>query len=177
MNILDSLQARFAQYKALAEKALAQLNDEQFLMREPEGQNSISMIIRHMHGNMLSRFTNFLTEDGEKAWRQRDAEFEESTQSRDELMNAWEAGWRCLFDALKPMQDAQLNDTVLIRGEGMTALDAILRQLAHYSYHVGQMVTLCKQHAAGWTSLSIPKGESQKFTATMRAGQRPATGG
>jgi uncharacterized damage-inducible protein DinB len=176
MNILDSLQRRFVQYKALGENALAQLNDEQFLMREPAGQNSISMIIRHMHGNMLSRFTNFLTEDGEKSWRQRDAEFEESAQTRDELMAAWEAGWRCVFDALGSMQDAQLDETVLIRGEGMSALDAILRQLAHYSYHVGQIVTLCKQHAASWTSLSIPKGESNRFTATMRAGQR-AIGG
>lgn len=177
MNILESLKSRFAQYKVLGEKALAQLDDAQFLMPEPTGQNSISIIIRHMYGNMLSRFTNFLTEDGEKSWRQRDAEFEESTQNREELMNAWEAGWRCLFDALDAMQDAQLADTVMIRGEGMTALDAILRQLAHHSYHVGQIVTLCKQRAAAWNSLSIPKGQSQQFTATMLAGQRPISGG
>ena len=176
MNLLHSFSARFRQYKELGERALAQLTDAAFLQAAPEGQNSIGVIIRHMHGNMTSRFTNFLTEDGEKTWRNRDGEFEEAARTRVELMSDWNAGWQCVFDALNDMSDAQLATPVYIRGESMPALDAILRQIAHYSYHVGQLVTLCRQQAGAWSSLSIPKGESGQFTAAMRAAQAPGSG-
>lgn len=177
MNMLSSLTARFRQYKELAEGALAQLSDAEFRLPVPENENSISVIIRHMHGNMASRFTDFLTMDGEKPWRNRDAEFEAADRSRGELMADWNAGWKCLFDALNGMDDTQLDTTVHIRGEAMTALDAILRQLAHYSYHVGQLVMLCRRQASQWRSLSIPKGESNAYTEAMRSGRRTRDGG
>lgn len=167
MEIIKSIRSRFLTYKDLGERAMGQLSDVQFLHPAPDGQNSIPVIVRHMHGNMLSRFTNFLTEDGEKSWRQRDAEFEASELTRDELMADWNAGWHCLLSTLDAMTDTQLDTPVRIRGEVMTALDAILRQLAHYSYHVGQIVTLAKQAASNWTSLSIPKGGSGQYNAEM----------
>lgn len=177
MQILNSIRSRFGTYKDLGERAMAQLDDAQFLAPAPDGQNSIGTILRHLHGNMLSRFTNFLTEDGEKPWRERDAEFEQTDRSRNELMSDWASGWNCLYAAIDSMNDAQLDTVVFVRGEAMTALDGLLRQLAHYSYHVGQIVTLCKQTSGGWNSLSIPIGSSKQFNDTMRASQHPVTGG
>src|SRR5258708_6657170 len=131
-------------YKGLGEKTFAQLRDEDFNFIPNQSSNSIAQIIQHMHGNMMSRWTNFLTEDGEKKWRQRDEEFELHSYSRTELMGLWEEGWSCTLHALKALKEEDLLKTIQIRGESMAAIDAINRQLAHYPYHVGQIVYIGK---------------------------------
>jgi Protein of unknown function (DUF1572) len=153
----DSL-AVFRQYKQLAERAMAQVADEDlFAVLDGEG-NSIALIVKHMAGNMRSRWTDFLTSDGEKADRNRDSEFVDPPATRDALIGVWEAGWRCVFDALEPLSEADLARTVTIRGEPHSAMQAITRQVAHYAQHIGQIVLLAK-HFAGerWRTLSIPK--------------------
>lgn len=154
----------FGFYKGLGEKTFAQLTDEQ-LFYQPNGEsNSVGILVKHLWGNMLSRWTNFLTEDGEKEWRERDAEFEPSIQTREELMEKWEAGWSCLFDALKSLQEGDLDKEVFIRNRGHTVQEAIQRQLAHYAYHVGQIIYVGKLSVnANWESLSIPKNGSAAF--------------
>jgi hypothetical protein len=171
MSFLQNSIARLQEYKRLAEKAIAQISDEALLHDAGgENNNSIVVIIKHMHGNMLSRWTNFLTEDGEKPWRQRDDEFEHEAMSREQLLTLWEEGWQCMFNALMPLTEEDLAKNVLIRGEKLTVTDAIVRQLMHYAYHIGQIVLLCKQEAAeGWASLSIPKGGSAAFNTSMAA--------
>lgn len=160
---LDSILKRFKSYKELGEKTFAQLNEKEFLFTPNEASNSIALIIQHMHGNMMSRWTNFLTEDGEKAWRTRDEEFESQDFSKARLLQLWEEGWDCMFKALESLKEEDLVKTIYIRTEAMTALDAINRQLAHYSYHVGQIVFIGKLLLnAEWKSLSIPKKPSAK---------------
>ena len=166
MKFLDSNLRLFDYYKSLGEKAMAQLPDDALFYRRNEESNSIAIIVQHLWGNMLSRWTAFLTEDGEKDWRDRDSEFEESIRTREQLIDRWNAGWACLFDALSPLQEADLERTVYIRNEGHSVMDAISRQVAHYAYHVGQIVLLAKEQKAGkWDSLSIPRNTSASYNA------------
>lgn len=153
--------------KALTEKAIAQVSDEQ-LHESPAGDDTIAVIMQHIAGNLRSRWTDFLTSDGEKPWRTRDAEFENQSLSRDQLMEAWEGGWACLFDALDPLTGDDLAREVFIRGQPHTVMGAIQRQVAHYAYHVGQIVMIARQHAGpAWQALTIPKGESAKYNARL----------
>ena len=154
----------FLYYKSLGEKAMDQVSDEALFHTPDDKSNSISVIVKHLHGNMLSRWTDFLTTDGEKEWRQRDGEFEETLTTRAQVMHLWEEGWKCLFDALRSLTDEDLKKVVYIRNMGQPAEEAILRQLAHYAYHVGQIVYLARMLNEGnWTSLTIPKNQSKKF--------------
>ena len=161
---LDSVIKRLSYYKDLGDKTLAQLNVEQ-LHWQPAGEpNSIYLIIKHLSGNMVSRWTNFLTTDGEKPERNRDAEFEEDAASKEEVLETWEKGWKCMMDTLHSLQPADLEKTVNIRNEPHIVLDAINRQLSHVPYHVGQIVYIGKMiRKESWQSLSIPKGKSQDF--------------
>jgi len=157
---------RLKYYKGLAEKTFEQLNEAEFHYSPGPESNSIAVIIQHMAGNMLSRWTDFLTTDGEKDWRNRDAEFENDIASRQELMNKWNEGWNCLFTTLDQLTEKDLDKEVYIRNQGQTVIDAINRQLAHYSHHVGQIVFIGKMVCGTkWTSLSIPKGKSNDFNA------------
>jgi hypothetical protein len=168
MDFLQSVTTRFREYKNLAEKAMLQLSDERLLHNAEGSNNSIVVIVKHLRGNMLSRWTNFLTEDGEKPWRQREEEFQHEDMSRERLMQLWEEGWACLFTTLGSMSKEDLDKIIYIRKEGMPAIDAIIRQVMHYSYHVGQLVMLCKHDAAEqWESLSIPRGGTAAFNAAM----------
>jgi uncharacterized damage-inducible protein DinB len=169
--LADSL-AVFRQYKTLAERAIAQLSDEQLIqMLDPE-MNSIALIVKHMAGNMQSRWTDFLTSDGEKPWRNRDSEFTDPPRTRQELLDMWNAGWQRLFSALEPLSDHDLGRTVMIRGEAHSVMQAINRQIAHYSYHCGQIVFLAKHlRSEQWKSLSVPRGKSADFSARVTAGQ------
>jgi hypothetical protein len=155
----------FERLKQLADRAIAQLPGDAFFAAPGEGDNSIAVLVKHVGGNSLSRWVDFLTTDGEKPNRRRDDEFiVMETDTREHLLNRWEAGWAALFAAVRPLADADLARTVTIRGEPLTVLQAINRQLTHYAYHVGQIVYLAK-HFAGlrWQSLSIPRGESERF--------------
>jgi uncharacterized damage-inducible protein DinB len=159
-------------YKHLAERAMAQVPDDALTTTLDVESNSIAIIVKHMTGNMRSRWTDFLTTDGEKPDRNRDTEFESPAATRDQLTAQWEAGWRYVFDALASLTDADLGRTVLIRNEPHSVTQAINRQIAHYSYHVGQIVFLAKHFAsANWTSLSVPRGKSAEATAKIRAAQ------
>ena len=161
---LSSARKEFEYYKLLGEKTFAQLTDEQLFIQINSESNSIATIVKHLWGNMLSRWTNFLTTDGEKEWRKRDEEFENDIKTREELLEKWEAGWSCLFDALNSITDSDLSKVIYIRNESHTVLEAINRQLAHYPHHVGQIVFVGKMFSAGsWKSLSIPKGASNQF--------------
>ncbi|WAC40521.1 DUF1572 family protein [Pedobacter sp. SL55] len=171
-NYLESVKKQFQYYKMLGDKTFAQLTEETLFWQYNEDSNSIAMIVNHLHGNMLSRFTAFLTTDGEKQWRNRDLEFEHQTVSKTEILRKWEEGWACLFNAIAPLNEADLDKIVYIRNQGHTVTEAINRQLAHYPYHIGQMVMLGKMLASqGWQSLSIPKGKSEAYNAEKFAEQ------
>ena len=162
--LLPELIKRFRYYKGLGERAMAQLPDEALFWQYNEESNSIAIIVNHLHGNMLSRWTNFLTEDGEKPWRTRDAEFENEIQNREQLRQKWEEGWDCLFKALEELKEEDLSRKVFIRSEAHTVSDAIFRQLAHYAYHIGQMVFLAKMiQNEDWQTLSIARGKSKEY--------------
>lgn len=166
MNIdyLESVKKQFEYYKLLGEKTMAQLDDDQLFYQYNEESNSIATIVKHLSGNMLSRWTDFLNSDGEKEWRNRDSEFENDIRSREQLLEVWNKGWDCLFEAIQPLNHEDLNKIVYIRNQGHSVVEAINRQLAHYPYHIGQMVFLGKMLAKnGWQSLSIPKGSSASF--------------
>ena len=169
--IEDSV-ALFRYYKKLGEGAMAQLTDEQlFVALDPE-MNSVAITVKHIAGNMRSRWTDFLTSDGEKPDRNRDCEFVDPAVSRETLMKCWEEGWECLFSALTPLTDADLERRVTIRGEPHSVMQAINRQVAHYSYHVGQIVFLAKQlKSSGWNSLSVPRNKSAEFNRKVAAGE------
>jgi len=158
--------------KRLGEGAMAQVTDDQLLaVLDPEA-NSIATIVKHMAGNMRSRWTDFLASDGEKPGRNRDSEFIDPAPTRAGLLAEWEKGWACVFAALAPLSDADLTRTVTIRGEPHSVVQAINRQLAHYSYHVGQIVFLAKHFAGdGWQSLSIPRNRSAEFNRKVAAGE------
>ncbi|MFT3935524.1 MAG: DUF1572 family protein [Chitinophagaceae bacterium] len=160
---------RFDYYKDLGDKTFAQLQDADFYVQPNAASNSIAVIIRHMSGNMLSRWTNFLTEDGEKEWRNRDTEFNDQSHTREQLLSKWEKGWKCMFDALAALKEDDLLKTIYIRTEGQLVVDAINRQLAHYPYHVGQIVYLGRMiKDKDWNSLSIPVGESAAYNQQMK---------
>lgn len=187
MSTLSSLHKLFTYYRSLGEKAIAQVKDEDLhrVLGEdgtpdvPPG-NSIAVIIQHIAGNARSRFSDFLTSDGEKPWRDREGEFTEKPATREELMADWASGWACLFTALDALTDADLERIVHIRNEGHTVQEALHRQLAHYAYHVGQLVVLARAFVgSAWVSLSIPRGKSQAFNAEKFAeekGRRHFTG-
>jgi hypothetical protein len=161
---LNSARQQFTYYKLLGEKTFAQLEDEQLFQRSDPEANSIAIIVQHMWGNMRSRWTDFLTSDGEKQWRQRDAEFEDLIGDRATLMARWEDGWQCVFDALDTVTTDNFDSTVHIRAQAHTIMDAVNRQLGHYAYHVGQIVLLGRLlKGPGWNSLSIPRNTSSAF--------------
>jgi uncharacterized damage-inducible protein DinB len=155
---------RMKYYKDLGDKTFEQLSDDDFHYRPNEESNSIAIIIRHMVGNMLSRWTNFLTEDGEKEWRERDDEFALHTHSKKELLEAWDEGWNCFLGAIESLNDDNLLQMVHIRQEPLTVIDAINRQLAHYPYHIGQIIYIAKiLKDSKWKNLSILRGDSRKY--------------
>lgn len=169
----DSLEV-FRYYKALAERAMAQCSDAQLFESLDIASNSIAIIVKHMAGNMRSRWRDFLTSDGEKPDRNRDCEFEEPPQTRAELLAMWEQGWKCVFDALAPLTDADLTRTVTIRSEPHSVMQAINRQMGHYAYHMGQIAFLAKHFAAQsgkWTALTVPRRKSAEFNARVASGQ------
>jgi len=161
----------FKRTKTLADGAIAQVTPEQFFAVLSEGDNNIAVIVKHVGGNLLSRWTDFLTTDGEKPGRDRDSEFEiTTTDTQPALMQQWEAGWSALFSALEPLTDADLTRTIKIRGEDHSVLQAINRQLTHYSYHVGQIVFLAKHHAGNsWRTLSVARGKSAQFNTAPKS--------
>ena len=164
-HYLDDIRASFRAYKKLAEKALAQIKDEEYFVTLDAESNSIAVIMKHMAGNMISRWTDFLTTDGEKPDRNRDMEFViDSEATKAGLLAYWEQGWACLFEALEPLQPEDCGRTVFIRGEEHTVVQAINRQMTHYAYHIGQMVFLAKHFRSNeWKSLSVPKNRSAGF--------------
>lgn len=163
---LESVKKQFLYYKTLGEKAMDQLEPEQLFTSVNDDTNSIAVIVNHLSGNMLSRWTDFLTTDGEKEWRNRDAEFEEIIKTREELLTVWNKGWNCLFNALNSLTPEQLKTVIYIRNEGHTVIEAINRQLAHYPYHIGQIVFYAKMLKQDeWNSLSIPKNKSNSYNA------------
>lgn len=167
----DSL-TLFRYYKSLAERAMEQVKDEQLFATLDEEGNSIALIVKHMAGNMRSRWTDFMTADGEKPDRNRDSEFVDPPATRTALMETWEEGWARVFHALEPLSDADLGRTVLIRGEAHSVMQAINRQIAHYAHHVGQIVFLAKHFASDeWRSLSIPRNRSAEFNQRVAAGE------
>jgi predicted secreted protein len=164
-DYLQSVIKQFEYYKLLGEKTFAQLPDDKLFWQYNDESNSIATIVKHLWGNMVSRWTDFLTSDGEKEWRNRDAEFENDIATRQEMMAKWDAGWKVFLDALKALTEDDLEKIIYIRNQGHTVVEAINRQLAHYSYHVGQIVLLGKMCAVNWNSLSIPKGGSSEYNA------------
>ncbi len=163
MDYLSSVLKQFQYYKSLGEKSMDQLRDDQLFEYE-RGTNSIAIIVNHLHGNMMSRWTDFLNSDGEKTWRNRDQEFEGRIKNKEELLRKWNEGWQCLFDALDSINEENFGTIVYIRNHGHTIIEAINRQLCHYSYHVGQMVHIAKVFKGDhWNSLSIPKGKSTEY--------------
>ena len=173
---LGGIIKQFHYYKSLGDKTIAQVEDAALFYQFNEESNSIAIIIKHLHGNMVSRWTEFLTDDGEKEWRNRDAEFEVVTTTREELLALWESGWQCLFKALNGLTTEDLDKIIYIRNQGHTVEEAIHRQLAHYPYHVGQIVYIGKMLCrTEWQSLSIPKNTSKDFNAEMFAKEKKRT--
>lgn len=163
---LESVKKQFLYYKTLGEKAFEQIEPEQLFVSLNENTNSIAVIVKHLSGNMLSRWTDFLTTDGEKEWRNRDAEFEESITTKEELLAVWNKGWDCFLTTLNTLGNSHLSQIIYIRNEGHTIIEAINRQLAHYPYHIGQIVFYAKLlKESEWNSLSIPKNNSTAYNA------------
>jgi len=163
-SYLESIKNRFNSYKKLGEKTFDQISENKLFWQPNEESNSIAIIVKHLHGNMLSRWTDFLTSDGEKEWRKRDDEFVGDIKTKDELLNIWEEGWDCLYNAINQLTEDDLEKKILIRNEPHTVVDAINRQLSHYAYHIGQIVFIGKMiKNTEWNSLSIPKGNSNEY--------------
>lgn len=161
---------RFQYYKELGDKSLSQLSEDQIFWQYNEESNSVAIIIKHVAGNMLSRWTNFLTEDGEKEGRNRDLEFENDFKTKEEVLEYWEKGWNCFFQALEQITDENIHSTIYIRGEAHSVLDAVFRQLAHYPYHIGQIVYIAKMMKNNdWQTLSVARNKSEDFNKEMRA--------
>jgi len=171
-DYLESVRKQFEYYKMLGDKTMDQLPDAALHWRYNEESNSIATIIKHLSGNMLSRWTNFLESDGEKEWRDRDGEFEEDTATRTDILHRWKEGWDVFLGALDSLSEGDLEKTIYIRNQGHSVVEAINRQLAHYPYHIGQMVFIGKMCAQEWTSLSIPKGNSGQYNADKFAKDR-----
>lgn len=162
----------FRAYKKMADKAIAQVNDDELFVTIDAESNSIAIVMKHMAGNMLSRWTDFLTTDGEKPTRNRDMEFVTESRDKDELIDYWERGWNALFTAVEPLQLDDFEKTVSIRGEEHTIVKAINRQLTHYAYHIGQIVFLAKHfRSSEWRSLSVPKNKSAAFNQYLQQGK------
>lgn len=167
---LASVIKRFREYKTLGDKTFDQLEENDFHFAPNASSNSIAVIIRHMHGNMMSRWTNFLTEDGEKEWRRRDEEFEEKPDDKTQLLRIWNEGWQVLLDTMNSLKEEDLLKNITIRSQPLSVTDAINRQLAHYGYHVGQLVYIGRWiRDADWKSLSIPKGNSDAYNQKMKS--------
>ena len=167
-NFVASAFFEFHRYKTMGDKTFAQLSDDDILWKYSETDNSIAIIVKHMVGNMLSRWTNFLTEDGEKTWRNREMEFEEPYASKEEMVAARDKGWQCLFNALESINSKNFETKVKIRDQEHTVVEAINRQLAHYASHVGQIAFVGRMiKGEQWVSLSIPKGGSEAFNQKM----------
>ena len=165
-SYLNSIKKQFEYYKMLGDKTIVQLETFQLHWQFNDESNSVAMIIKHLHGNMLSRFTDFLTTDGEKEWRNRDAEVENDASTKEELLLKWNEGWTCLFAAIDSLSETDLEKEIFIRNQGHSVTEAMNRQLAHYPYHIGQIVFLGKMLLnENWTSLSIPKGNSVQYNA------------
>ncbi|WP_262733954.1 DUF1572 domain-containing protein [Gaetbulibacter sp. NE] len=163
-TIISGVIKQFEYYKTAADKTFDQLSFDDINWQPNDTSNSISKIVKHMVGNMLSRWTNFLTEDGEKDWRHREQEFVATYTTKNDVLQAWEKGWDCLFDAIEPLKDSDLERIVYIRNEKHTVAEAIFRQLGHYPYHIGQIAYIGKLLKENhWKSLSIPKGQSEAF--------------
>jgi len=163
-DFVDSIRAEYERYKALGEGAVAQVRDDELSQPGPNGSNSLAVICWHISGNLRSRFSDFLTSDGEKPWRNRDEEFDDRAVTRQEFLAKWEQGWSVLFAALDGLTDANLRDTITIRGQAHTVHEALHRSVTHTAYHVGQMVYVAKaMHGDQWKSLSIPRGQSQSY--------------
>lgn len=165
-DYLSSIQKQFKYYQSLGEKTFDQLSDEELFWKYDEESNSIAMLVKHIAGNMLSRWTDFLTSDGEKEWRNRDAEFTDDIKTRADMLALWNKGWECLFNAIDPLTEEDLGEIIYIRNMGHTVTEAINRQLAHYPYHIGQIVFIGKMAKSNeWGSLSIPKGGSKAYNS------------
>jgi hypothetical protein len=163
-DLIDAIRAEYLRYKALGEGAIRQVRDDELSKPGPAAGNSLAVICWHLSGNLRSRFTDFLTSDGEKPWRNREEEFDERVVSRDEFIAKWDAGWAALLEALGGLTDEQLYGTVTIRRQPLKVHEALYRSLAHTSYHVGQMVYAAKAFRGDeWSSLSIPRGKSQAY--------------
>jgi hypothetical protein len=161
---LESVKKQFEYYKMLGEKTFEQIPEEKLFWQLNEESNSISMIVKHLNGNMLSRWTDFLTSDGEKEWRKRDEEFDNDIKTKIELLSKWNEGWECLFNAINGLTEKDLEKEIYIRNMGHSISEAINRQLAHYPYHIGQIVFIGKIiQNKDWNSLSIPKGKSKEY--------------
>lgn len=178
-NLLESSKKQFLYYKSLGEKAMLQINDEQLFQQLNEDSNSIASIVKHLSGNMLSRWTDFLTSDGEKEWRNRDSEFENDLTTRAQVMDCWNKGWECLISALNGLTEQDMTKVVYIRNEGHTVAEAIIRQLCHYSYHLGQLIFAAKAlKETHWDTLSIARNKSKDYNAgkfSQEKGQRHFT--
>jgi len=163
-SYLDSAKKQFQYYKMLGDKTFAQVSDQELFWQYNDDSNSIATIVKHLWGNMVSRWTDFLTSDGEKPWRNRDAEFENDWTTREQVIDKWNDGWNCLFHALDTLTPDDLQREIFIRNQGHTVMEAINRQLAHYPYHVGQIVFIGKmRREKEWILLSIPKGNSDAY--------------
>ena len=168
INYIESVKKQFTQYKSLGEKAMDQIPDNRFAWQFNPETNSIATNVKHMAGNMLSRFTDFFTSDGEKTWRNRDGEFENEEMTREQLMAYWNKGWNCLFQVLNLLTPEDISRIVLIRNEKHSVMEAINRQLTHYAYHVGQIVYISKMIMdSQWKSLTIPRKGSREFNTKM----------
>jgi hypothetical protein len=170
---LESVKKQMFYYKTIAEKAINQLEEAQLFVTFNSDSNSIAVISKHMAGNMLSRWTDFLTSDGEKTWRERDLEFEDTISNKKELLEQWNKGWNCFFNAIDSIQPENLTQIIYIRNEGHTVTDALNRQLCHYSYHVGQIVFVAKMLKNDeWESLSIPKNKSLDYNSSKFSSEK-----
>jgi hypothetical protein len=168
MKLIEDILKRLVYYKSLGDKTFEQLEENDFFYRPSPESNSIAIIIQHMYGNMMSRFSNFLTEDGEKPWRNRDAEFEANEFTRQDLQDCWQTGWSLVQSVISNLSHEDLDKEITIRGEKLFVYDALLRQLAHYPYHVGQIVLIGKMiKDTAWQNLSVPKGGSNDFNKEM----------
>lgn len=160
---------RFGYYKMLGDQSFEQLSEEEIFWQFNEESNSIAVVVKHIAGNMLSRWTNFLKEDGEKTWRNRDEEFLNTFKTKAEVLEYWEQGWKCLFHAMDQITEENLYATIYIRNEAHSVIDAVFRQLAHYPYHIGQIVYIAKMIKSNdWKTLSIARNKSGDFNAVMK---------
>ena len=172
-NYLESIHKQFQYFKMLGEKTFAQLEDEDLFWQYNPESNSIAITVKHISGNMLSRWTDFLTTDGEKEWRNREAEFDSDIRSREQMLKKWDEGWDCLFKALDSVNEDNFDTIIYIRNMGHTITEAINRQLAHYSYHIGQIVYIGRMiKGSDWESLSVPRGGSVAYNAEKFAKEK-----